>query len=125
MRVRETLDGLQRSSILAWELHCKPVAVDDAFFSSRVDGISLANSSKLRVALRKDGHLTDQNTLRRDPRGHSTWRESLRKTGMPALLDDSLRGDSSAISEEMNLAWAGHEMCATFVDEMFDFCEDP
>ncbi|CAK0890205.1 unnamed protein product [Prorocentrum cordatum] len=65
--------------------------------------------------------------LAADPRKGAEWREALLATGVPQELGDSLEADASAICEEMNVAWASHEMCSTFAEDrgMLDFCEDP
>eukprot|EP00929_Paragymnodinium_shiwhaense_P094411 TRINITY_DN54968_c0_g1_i1.p1 TRINITY_DN54968_c0_g1~~TRINITY_DN54968_c0_g1_i1.p1 ORF type:complete len:191 (+),score=40.47 TRINITY_DN54968_c0_g1_i1:680-1252(+) len=116
----------QHLGVMSAELHCMPVALDDAFFSRRIDKVTESQSVKLVQALRADGLLDAEQKLKENPRDPaSQWRDALRKTGVPQTLDDSLAPDESAINEEMNLAFAQHEMCSTFAEEMMDFCLDP
>lgn len=124
-RVSTSLDELWAGSVTAAELKCVPLPITDTFFSSRIDGISDRQSQKLANVLRDNGFLDEQGYLREDPRGFFDWRDALWSTGVPEELDDSLEPDGSKLNEEMNLAWAAHEMCATFVEEMLDFCEKP
>ena len=124
--VKSKLNDLRGDAILAGELHCMPLPLDDTFFSSRINGISVANSTQLVVALRSSGYLTQEGLLRADPRRPpGSWREALQQSGVPQLLRDSLAADKSALNEEMNRAWASHEMCATFAHEMLEFCDSP
>jgi len=83
----------------------------------------------LVAELRRAKLLTEDGMLLSDPRGAS-WPKivrSFRKTGVPQLLGDPLdtATSASALYEEMSVAWARHEMCAQFAEEMLDFCEDP
>merc|ERR1711957_575697 len=124
-RVTPTVERLRKAGVPAAELHCKPLPITDAYFAERIEGVSLEQSAKLAQVLRGAGYLDSDNLLKDDPRGFDEWVDALQSTGVPQALQDSLERDGSRLNEEMNVAWAMHEMCATFVDEMLDFCEHP
>jgi len=124
-RVTQALTELRTGGVVTTELHCKPLPIDSTFFAARIPGVSTSMSETLARALRTGGFVDDKGLLLNDPRSSDDWREALASTGVPEALEDGLAPDESRINEEMNLAWAGHEMCASFASEMLEFCEDP
>lgn len=125
--VAANVKTLQQNGIIATEVHCKPLQIKDDFFSSRLSNIS-ANTSKALVAAYKAEGLLDSNSyLSEEPR-MSSWRivvERTREKLEPGAMQDLLVADASPLSEVMNVAYASHEMCATFATEMLEFCENP
>lgn len=73
------------------------------------------------MVLQQGDALDGEGYLRQDPRV-TTWRELLGDL-RPSLLGDSLVADVSAISEEMNVAYAMHEITADFMTETINFFE--
>jgi hypothetical protein len=63
--------------------------------------------------------LDTANFLKEDPR-RSTWRDALASVNGLSQLD-SLMADHSPVSEEMNVAWANHELVSDYIDETLDF----
>lgn len=123
-----TKNGLKAAQILAPSL-----PIDDAFFSNRIVGLSGHASQRLRHALERASLLDGQGKLRDDPR-RSDWREAVRAApGAPTLSEqlpgvapghaDSLQPDASALSEELNVAWAMHEITADFMPQTIAWIE--
>jgi hypothetical protein len=78
-------------------------------------------SAKIHSRLRSAGMLDRDGLLLEDPR-QTAWRDALRdllETGQ--LLRDTLEADKSPISEELNVAFAGHEITADFMRETMQF----
>jgi hypothetical protein len=44
---------------------------------------------------------------------------------VPQARDLNLKQDESPIFEELNVAWARHELVSDAIDDMFDFFETP
>lgn len=124
--VAMTRMSMRASGVPVAEFHCKPLPITDNFFAERMDNVTLQQSKALSGALRKASLLDVDGQLRADPRREPyVWRQALLQTGVPQALEDSLEADLSGLSEEMNVAWAAHEMCASFASEMLEFCENP
>lgn len=117
-RVKKALKVLDAASMhrLQQELH--PLVLDWDFFSRRIDGVGSAASHAMVSALKDAGHVGAEGTLLADPRT-SGWRSigALRK----AAKSDSLVADQSAISEELNVAFAAHEISADAIDQALLF----
>jgi len=110
-----TKDGLAVLNNVA-----EPLPLSETFFYDRVETISRTDSALLYAAIKGGGLLDDQGLLLEDPRS-SQWREVV-KARFPELLQfDSLNADESAISEELNVAWAMHEFTGDFVRQTLDF----
>lgn len=93
-----------------------PLPIDRAFFCGRIDGISAARSEQLARALAANGLLDAAGRLLSNPR-RSAWRGAVRAFAG----DDTLRSDASAIAEELNVAYASHEIVADQMGETLDF----
>lgn len=98
-------------------------AIVPSFFYDKSSGlISLSDSKSLQQAFLTKG-LIDSNTLKLvdDPR-QSEWR-SIAKAALPHWIPsmDSLRADSSAISEILNVAWNMHELTDEYNKVVFDW----
>lgn len=114
------------SKIRSRHIRLPSLPIRPNYFSSRVPGIDLEESTKMVKRLQTEGFLDKDGYLLRDPR-RSDWREALRKTTndappLVALEKDSLVADESAISEVMNVAYGMHEMTRDGVKEGLEFC---
>lgn len=111
--VAATVAGLSSAGRVAVALPVLPLAVADAFFSDRIPGIDAAASAAAVAALRAAGLLNSTGYLVDDPR-RSGWRDALAPLAR-RLRGDTLEPDASAVAEELNVAWARHEITADFV----------
>lgn len=131
--VEKCVAKLTKNGLKAAQIQAPSLPIDDAFFSSRISGLSGHASQRLRHALERASLLDGQGKLRDDPR-RSDWREAVRgASGAPPLAEqlpgvapgqaDSLQPDASALAEELNVAWAMHEITADFMPQTFAWIE--
>eukprot|EP00811_Abedinium_folium_P015849 NODE_247_length_3296_cov_8.165983.p1 GENE.NODE_247_length_3296_cov_8.165983~~NODE_247_length_3296_cov_8.165983.p1 ORF type:complete len:803 (-),score=129.90 NODE_247_length_3296_cov_8.165983:773-3181(-) len=121
-RVREAIAKLRRQGARAAELVVGPKCVTDNFFSERIAHVTPAVSTAMACALKVHGWLDDEGFLLEDPRtSGGAWRECIVKHA--AALGDTLVADASPIVEELNVAWAMHEITGEWVEEALEWCD--
>eukprot|EP01084_Bolivina_argentea_P301538 520244_1 len=86
------------------------------------DSMTKELSNNIYELLKTKGYLNDNGILIESPR-HSDWREVL-MNGLTVHMHDNLIADQSAISEEMNVAFARHELTAQCNQQMWDFIQN-
>jgi len=122
--VHEQMDFLKDS--LSTMCEVKALPIDSLYFHHRIGGrVTAEISKKIYGGFKENGYLDDEDLLKEDPR-RSDWREIVKKSvGLETLkkLKDSLIGDESAISEEMNVAFSFHELTTQCNQEMMQFIE--
>ena len=118
-RVADNMDKLRKSHALVESALAKQIPLSKSFFSNRITGMSPVVSEQIFDAFRTEGLITDVGYLRQDPR-HSNWRLAIDHL-KDALKPDSLIADQSPIAEELNVAYALHEITADFMDETLIF----
>lgn len=99
----------------------KPIA--PTFFSERIANITPTVSKALVQAL-VDAKVVDRTTqlLQLDPRGWvHVWRPEMEKTAAKHGVRLALDADVSPLFEELNVAWAGHEIVSDVMDTVFRF----
>lgn len=117
--VLANIDALKRSSALVESVLAKQIALTKGFFSDRIEGMSPQTSESIYDAFMANNLITEFGYLRADPR-HSNWRglvedmEDIKNT-------DNLIADKSSIAEELNVAYALHEMTAEHMDKTIVF----
>lgn len=89
-----------------------------SFFSDRIPGLDRPVSVKLFELFRRKGFVDDNGYMRNDGR-RTRWREAVRED-KTILLDERLE---HPVQEEMNLAFALHEMTSVYTDEIFKWFE--
>lgn len=120
--VDAALQGLRAAGLEAEEARVGPLPITPAFLAQRVAGLAPETSAKVEAALRDAGLLDKEGFLVRDPRagGGAEWRSAL--APLQGLLGpDALRADASAVAEELNLAWAEHEITADDINATLAF----
>lgn len=128
--VKRTTTALQKHGRHAEMIVAPALAITPHFFSDRIpnfprpgiaDSAAAALSSKIVSRLKIAGILDDAGRLKEDPR-RSNWRNVLQHLLQSGHLhSDTLEADKSAISEELNLAFAYHEITADFMSETLQF----
>ncbi len=117
--VAGALEVLHRSGSAAEEATLAPLRVTPDFLSGRIEGMSPETSAAVAAALSAAGLLDAQGFLKADPR-RSAWRDALAPLA-PQLGADTLAADASPIAEELNVAYAKHELSADGADAMLAF----
>jgi len=117
--VLKCLKRLSQLGVTANQIQVAPQRPTADFLTRHIPSLPHTTAAAVHAALRGSGALDGAGYLAHDPRG-SSWREAIAAT--PGLVDslpgpstgvrDSLRGDESALSEVLNVAWAAHEIVA-------------
>lgn len=122
--VKESLAVLNASNVATREILVDPTPLSPTYFSDRIGPpeITPEQSQAIYEALRKKSLIDDTHFLTEDPR-HTSWRQALLEAAVPGVETFRLQADLSPISEELNVAWAGHEIVAAPTQAMLDWFE--
>lgn len=123
--VREQMSVLKKEdpNTISRVCEVKALPIDSMYFHQRIGGkVTKEISEKIYDGLNEKGHLDKDGFLMADPR-RSSWRDIVKKSVDLGILSDGLKADSSPISEEMNVAFAMHELAAQCTEEMMGFIE--
>ncbi|CAK0738447.1 hypothetical protein CVIRNUC_001044 [Coccomyxa viridis] len=109
----------------AWvtEKLLRPRPVTAELLAERIEGVDAAMGAAIVRALSSEGLLNATGFLVEDPRQSvARWQDTLK--GVPGLKAiDSLQPEKSPVSEELNLAWARHEIISDHVDEVLEWLD--
>ncbi|CAL8463648.1 g3182 [Coccomyxa elongata] len=108
----------------AWvtEKLIRPRPVTPELFSGRIEGIDVSTAGAIYKALKKAQLLNATDFLKEDPRVTLTkWQPVLK--AIPAVAGIGLVPETSPIFEELNLAWARHELISDHLDEVLDWLD--
>ncbi len=109
------------------KVEAQPLPINASFFARRIRGVSLPTSAALHRALLPA--LDESGMLLEDPRG-SDWRRLVETApgGLAGALPgarpgekDSLEADQSAVAEELNVAWASHEITSDYMGQTLEW----
>ena len=106
------------------ELRCGEKRMDEGFFARRIPGLKAAESAELFRALREEGIIGEDGRMTTDGR-RTSWREAVDRytdRHRDSKLDDWSKFEDG-IEEEMNVAYAFHEMSAEFAEEWMDWIQ--
>jgi hypothetical protein len=118
-QIQATVDSLRRDKVAVRPTEIKPLRITKTFFSDRIPEVTKSLSSKMFDAFKKNKVIDSQGYVVMDPR-LSNWRDALQPFASE-LLPDKLTPDSSPISEEMNVAYAQHEIISDSMKGTIDF----
>lgn len=119
--VEHSLQVLESAGVHAAEGKVYPQRVHSGFFASRIPGFASDNSEAIVSALQHNGIILQDGTLAYDPRSDDQWRSELKHNQEFAAMQDSFALDKSAVSEELNVARAYHEMVSDLTESVLDF----
>lgn len=118
--VAQDVAVLTAEGIAAKAIAVAPRPLTPSFFSDRISNVTVESSKQIFDALQTAGLTEANGLLKQDPRRTGDeWRAALK----PHVEGQDLRPDLGAIPEELNLAWAGHEIVSDTTDEMLDWFE--
>lgn len=136
-----TLRNMQRTAryltqhhVTAEVLMATALPLTESYFSDRIRGLSYDTSRGIVRALHSCSLVDDTGFLLHDPRV-TKWRDCLglypwvvhnisKDSGHGNdlyTLADSLKADESPVSEELNVAYAMHELTANYMPDMINF----
>ena len=106
--------------VSAAELSCREVPITDHYFSDRIPRISEKISVEMQRAFIESGDVTADGFLKQDGRKMSWYRHIANR---PALKNYTqlISENEMAIEEELNLAYAYHEMTSLNSSVIFDW----
>lgn len=117
-RIDKYIVLLKEKGINVAEIKCMEFPLSPSHFSDVIQGIDRATSVKLFNLFKEKGFIDKNNCMTNDGRA-IRWKAALREGGI-ILPDKSL---FNHIQEEMNLAYAYHEMTSLQSEEVLDWFE--
>ncbi|CAA2973904.1 uncharacterized protein LOC111396345 [Olea europaea subsp. europaea] len=117
-RIEKYLIVLREKGVDVTEIKCMEFPLTPDFFANRIPGLDLTLSRKLFDLFTEKGFI-DKNSYMRDDGRRIPWKTVLQERNI-LLPDKSL---VNHIQEEMNLAFAYHEMTSLQSQQIFDWFE--
>ncbi|KAM1919995.1 hypothetical protein ACFX15_023861 [Malus domestica] len=109
---------LKFNSVDVAEIECMEFPLSPHLLADRIPGLDQSVSAKLFELFRKKGFIDENGYMKNDGR-KTRWKEAVRESKIVSL-DDHL---THYIQEELNLAFAYHEMASLHADRMFKWFE--
>ncbi|XP_059663327.1 uncharacterized protein LOC132309000 [Cornus florida] len=117
-RIDENLEVLKEKGIDVADIKCMEFPLSPTFLADRIPGLGQSISEKLFDLFHDKGFIDKNGYMRNDGRA-IRWKAGLRERGMH-LPDGHL---AHHIQEELNLAFAYHEMTSLQSEKIFDWFE--
>lgn len=111
---------LSQKGVQRGELKCQALEITPGFFSERIVGLNKTVSEKIYGTLKVENFLDKKDFLLQDPR-RSPWSKVLSKYEVLPSIGNGERRFTREISEELNLAYAMHELTSLKAPETFDW----
>ncbi|KAM7264890.1 hypothetical protein ACFE04_002573 [Oxalis oulophora] len=118
-KITEFMDILKIKGIDAAEVECNDVPLSSNFLANRISGFDINASSKLFELFQKKGFVDKNGYMRKDGRA-TPWKEAVRKSN-GIFVDEKL---FDHIQEELNLAFAYHEMTSLPSEQIFNWFQN-
>lgn len=118
LRIERYLTLLKGEGIDVAEVKCMEFALSPDFLADRIPGLDLATSVKLYNLFQEKGFVDTKGFMRNDGRAMQ-WKAALKEREI-ILPDKSI---ANHIQEEMNLAFAYHEMTSLQSEQIFNWFE--
>ncbi|KAL0714851.1 hypothetical protein Bca4012_021830 [Brassica carinata] len=116
-KIREFLEGLRMEGVDAEEIECLDLPMSPGFLADRIAGFDRGVSAKVFEVFREKGFVDEKGYMKRDGR-RTSWRQAL--SGYKISLEESL---VTPVEEELNLAYAYHEMTSVQSEQIFNWFE--
>lgn len=110
------MESLKRIGIDVADIECMKIPLSSTTFSDRIPGINQAVSTKLFELFQQKGFIDNMGYMKSDGR-EVNWKEALKGNGEFSSVSELTRH----IQEEMNLAYAYHEMTSLHMDQILDW----
>lgn len=118
LRVDENMEVLRKKGIDVAEVKCMEFPLSPNFLADRIPGLDQAISVELFTLFKEKGFIDENGYMRNDGR-LTRWKAALRESNI-LLADHSL---VNHIQEELNLAFAYHEMTSLQSEQIFHWFE--
>uniref|UniRef100_A0A1J3GGK2 Secretion-regulating guanine nucleotide exchange factor n=3 Tax=Noccaea caerulescens TaxID=107243 RepID=A0A1J3GGK2_NOCCA len=116
-KIREFLEGLRMEGVDAAEIECLDLPLSPGFLADRIPGLDPDVSAKLFKLFQEKGFVDEKGYMKRDGR-RTPWKQAL--SGYKISLEESL---VTPVEEELNLAFAYHEMTSLQSEQIFNWFE--
>ncbi|XP_022149746.1 uncharacterized protein LOC111018103 [Momordica charantia] len=117
-KINENMKFLRSKGVDVAEIECLEFALSPNFFADRIPELDKSVSAKLFELFQAKGFVDGNGKMLKDGRA-TRWKEALRMSGI-SVPDNNL---THHIQEEMNLAFAYHEMTSLEADQIFTWFE--
>lgn len=117
-KIDEFMELLRNKGVDVAEIECMEFPLSPRLLADRIPGLDQSVSAKLFELLRRKGFVNENGYMRNDGR-RTRWKEALRED-KTSFLDEHL---VHPVQEELNLAFAFHEMTSLHTDQIFKWFE--
>ncbi|XP_031378082.1 uncharacterized protein LOC116193500 [Punica granatum] len=117
-KISQYMEVLKAKGIDAAEVECTEFPLSPNIFADRIPGVDQSVSSKLFELFRKEGFIDENGYMKTDGR-RTHWKKAVSKD-KTLILDKQL---FQHVQEELNLAFAYHEMTSLQSDHIFKWFE--
>lgn len=117
-KISEFLEVLRNKGIDVLEIECMEFPLTRNFFADRIPGLEQVNSTKLFKLFQEKGFIDENGYMRSDGR-RTRWKEALRESNAIFLNKNLVHH----VQEELNLAFAYHEMTSLQSEQIFKWFE--
>ncbi|EFJ51724.1 hypothetical protein VOLCADRAFT_103362 [Volvox carteri f. nagariensis] len=125
--VARNLEELREGGVRTREIQVRPQPLTPLYLVQRcAPEVDEQTSRAVYEALKFADFLDPRGYLRLNPRSQQGggWRAVLKAAGVPELQKLRLQPEASPIAEELNLLYAGHELCSETTTDMLDWFEE-
>lgn len=117
-KIEENMELLRNKGVDASEVECIEFPLSPHLLADRIPGLNQSMSAKLYELFRREGFIDENGYMKKDGR-KTRWREAL--IGNKIIVGDEHLNHH--IQEELNLAYAYHEMISLQSDQIFKWFE--
>ncbi|KAK8496056.1 hypothetical protein V6N12_034376 [Hibiscus sabdariffa] len=117
-KITEFMEVLRKKGVDVAEIECVELPLSPTFLSDRIPGLDHTISARLFNLFRERGFVDENGYMKRDGRA-TRWKDDL-QDGKTNLLEKHL---VHPVEEELNLAFAYHEMTSLQSEEIFKWFE--
>ncbi|OMO61455.1 hypothetical protein CCACVL1_23497 [Corchorus capsularis] len=117
-KITEFMEDLRNKVVDVSEIECMEFPLSPTYLSDRIPGLDQIVSSRLFNLFKEKGFVDENGYMKRDGRA-TRWREALRESNIPLLKKEL----EHPVQEELNLAFAYHEMTSLQSEQIFNWFE--
>ncbi|KAK9169951.1 hypothetical protein Syun_002091 [Stephania yunnanensis] len=117
--VRKNIESLREKGVDVAEIECMEFPLTPSLLSDRIPEVNASLSVQLFELFRKNGVIDERGYMVKDGRA-TRWKDTLKDEKVPFLVQNDL---FHHIQEELNLAYAYHEMTSLQMDQILEWFE--
>ncbi|XP_017984493.1 PREDICTED: uncharacterized protein LOC18612148 [Theobroma cacao] len=117
-KITEFMEVLKNKGIDVAEIECMELPLSTTFLSDRIPGLDQTISARLFNLFKEKGFIDENGYMKRDGRA-TPWKQALQESKTTFLEKDLVH----PVQEELNLAFAYHEMTSLQSEQIFKWFE--